>query len=75
MGWEIPQSTREAFSVLHAHGVIDASLLKLMLAMVGFRNIAVRSYQELDLSIVKAIIEERLPDFRRYIAAILAYCS
>ena len=35
-----------------------------MARMVGFRNVAVHDYQRLNLDIVKAIILERLDDFR-----------
>jgi uncharacterized protein YutE (UPF0331/DUF86 family) len=37
-----------------------------MARMVGFRNVAVHDYQRLNLDIVKAIIVERLDDFRAF---------
>ena len=43
-----------------------------MKSMVGFRNIAVHEYQELDLAKVRAIIELRLDDLRAFAQAMLA---
>jgi uncharacterized protein YutE (UPF0331/DUF86 family) len=40
--------------------------------MVGFRNVAVHEYQELDLAKVRAIIERRLDDLRTFSKAMLA---
>jgi uncharacterized protein YutE (UPF0331/DUF86 family) len=42
-----------------------------MEAMVGFRNIAIHNYQALDPEILKAILQERLPDLEDFSAAIL----
>ncbi|EGL83686.1 protein of unknown function DUF86 [Caldalkalibacillus thermarum TA2.A1] len=69
--WDIPQSSRDAFDILHQHGVISASLAKRMKAMVGFRNIAVHDYQALNLNIVQQIITKHLADFRHFSKAVL----
>lgn len=37
----LPQTSRDAFDMLHANSVIDANIAKRLKAMVGFRNIAV----------------------------------
>jgi uncharacterized protein YutE (UPF0331/DUF86 family) len=42
-----------------------------MRAMVGFRNVAVHRYQELDLKIVRSILRERLGDFEVYTSHLL----
>ena len=42
-----------------------------MEAMVGFRNIAIHNYQTLDQEILKAILQERLPDLEDFSTAIL----
>lgn len=67
--WEIPQSSREAFTILRAHGVLDEAIAKRMAAMVGFRNIAVHNYQDLDLAILRAVVENHLGDFGTFVAA------
>jgi len=38
--------------------------------MVGFRNIAVYDYQQLDLTILKSILEPRLGDLHEFVQAI-----
>jgi uncharacterized protein YutE (UPF0331/DUF86 family) len=59
----IPQDSRDAFSLLLKEGLISKDLAEKMMAMVGFRNIAVHDYQELNLEVVQQIIEKHLEDF------------
>lgn len=42
-----------------------------MKAMVGFRNIAVHDYQEINLRILEKILESHLEDFRSFIKSVL----
>ncbi|MBM4764855.1 DUF86 domain-containing protein [Bacillus sp. B15-48] len=67
----LPQKSRDAFSFLEAEGIISSSLSKKMQAMVGFRNIAVHDYQELNLNILQKIIENHLVDFEKFTKTIL----
>lgn len=67
----LPQESREAFTLLHDAGLIDAHSAQRMQAMVGFRNIAVHNYQKLNLDIMRAIIEQHLDDFRNYTQTLL----
>lgn len=59
----IPQDSRDAFQMLFSAGLIGQSLADSMKAMIGFRNIAVHQYQDLDMAIVRTILEQRLADF------------
>ena len=47
-------------------GILPSDLGGLLEKMVGFRNLAVHNYAELDLKIVRSIIEERLGAFRDF---------
>jgi uncharacterized protein YutE (UPF0331/DUF86 family) len=67
----VPQESRDAFVFLRDAGVIEPGLAGRMLGMVGFRNIAVHDYRQLDLVIVRAIIIERLDDFLDLTRALL----
>jgi uncharacterized protein YutE (UPF0331/DUF86 family) len=67
-----PQTMGETFELLAAAGVITAALSKRMRGAVGFRNIAVHSYQAIDWEIVHAITHQGLDDFRQFAAAIAA---
>ena len=57
--------------LLEEAGVLPAEIASRMRAMVGFRNVAVRSYQKLDLEILSAIIRERLGHFGAYTSHLL----
>jgi uncharacterized protein YutE (UPF0331/DUF86 family) len=62
----LPQESREAFRMLEQGRVLTPDLSLRLQKMVGFRNIAVHNYASLDIAIVRAIVEERLDDFREY---------
>ncbi|MCD5407254.1 MAG: DUF86 domain-containing protein [Desulfotomaculum sp.] len=62
----IPQSSREAFEILFKNNIIDEKLAAKLKAMVGFRNIAVHDYQEINIEIVEKIITGHLDDFTRF---------
>ena len=63
----VPQSTRNAFGLLHDGGILDEELTRKLSHMAGFHNVAVHNYTKLDLAIVKSIIEKHLDDFREFV--------
>ena len=67
----IPQTSRDAFELLYKNHIITESVMKKMKAMVGFRNIAVHDYQEINLQIIQMIVEKHLDDFREYAKQVL----
>lgn len=67
----IPQSARDAFGLLDRAGWIEPQLLTSLKNMVGFRNIAVRDHQVLQLPITVSIITHHLGDFLSYSAHII----
>lgn len=70
----LPQNSRDAFELLHAHNVIDKQLTMRLQAMVGFRNIAVHDYQAVNLAILQTIIEEHLGDLGAFVSAVFTSC-
>ena len=62
----VPQTSREAFTILNEEKIIDDSMTEKLKAMVGFRNIAVHDYQKLNLKIVQSIIENNLHDVKSF---------
>lgn len=58
----LPQTKREAFILLEESGIIDSKMSKNMQGMIGFRNIAVHDYKEIDETILEDIIENHLND-------------
>ena len=67
----VPKASREGFKLLEEAHVIDASLAKTLMNMVGFRNIAVHDYQALELEILEAILEKHIDDFKAFTKVIL----
>jgi uncharacterized protein YutE (UPF0331/DUF86 family) len=68
----IADSAGDAFLQLAKAQLISKDLALSMKSMVGFRNIAVHEYQELDLAKVRTIIERRLDDLRAFAKSMLA---
>jgi uncharacterized protein YutE (UPF0331/DUF86 family) len=60
-----PNTMGETFTRLAEASVIDASLAQAMRRSVGFRNLAVHNYDEIDWAIVFAIATLHLDDFER----------
>lgn len=71
--FEIPQVSKEGFQILEKHKIIDETLSISLQRMVGFRNIAVHNYQNLNIDIVQAVIENHIQDPIKYIQVILDY--
>lgn len=58
----MPQGAAQAFDLLAAAGVLEPVLAHSMKGMVGFRNIAVHEYREIDMAILRKILDEGLGD-------------
>ena len=67
----LPQNKREAFILLEQNKIIDSKMSKNMQGMVGFRNIAVHDYKEIDEDILKHVIENHLNDLLDFARIIL----
>ena len=59
----LPQSSRDVFELLTSAHWLEPAVAQAMKHMVGFRNIAVREYQTLQLPIMVNIIERHLGEF------------
>ena len=66
----IPKTSREVFVLLENNSIITALTSQLMQKMVGFRNLAVHDYQNINLEIVASIIEKHLVDFEKFLSEI-----
>lgn len=58
----LPQNKREAFILLEKNNIIDKQMSLNMQGMIGFRNIAVHDYKEIDEKILQDVIENHLGD-------------
>lgn len=67
----LPQTKKEAFELLYKNNLIDEKTLKNMSGMIGFRNIAVHDYKEIDNEILKNVIENNLNDLLEFARTML----
>jgi len=58
----IPADSRESFILLQQAEIITPELSSALQKMVGFRNIAVHQYQEIDIALVATAIEKNSGD-------------
>ncbi len=66
----LPNASRELFLILEKSDYISLETSLQMQNMVGFRNIAVHDYQNLNIDIVINIVEKHLVDFEKFIQEI-----
>jgi uncharacterized protein YutE (UPF0331/DUF86 family) len=65
-GSPVPQNMGQAFDSLAQQKVISDALAIRMRRAVGFRNIAVHSYENIDWAVVYVVAKEHLNDFREF---------
>jgi uncharacterized protein YutE (UPF0331/DUF86 family) len=65
-----PETSRDVFRLLEGAGVVDSELGERLERMAGFRNVVVHLYQEVDLGIVRDVVENHLDDLLRFSDAI-----
>lgn len=65
----LPRDSRESFTLLEQAGMLDAELAQRLRAMVGFRNVLVHQYTQLDPSILVDVVEHRGADLLVFAAA------
>ena len=65
-----PETMGKVFERLAQLGIISNELAQRLKKAVGFRNIAVHSYEEIDWNIVHAIASRHLEDFGEFAAAV-----
>ena len=71
-GLGLPNTSRELFDLLLENHIISEDICKQMQGMVGFRNIAVHDYQNLNIEIVVAIVEKHLGDFEGFVREVFS---
>ena len=72
-GLGMPQELKEHFTLLEQSEIISPRLADQMKKMVGFRNIAVHEYQELDVSVLKSILTKNLKDLEDFYTAVIRH--
>jgi uncharacterized protein YutE (UPF0331/DUF86 family) len=65
-----PKTNRQLFEILARHGWISEELHQVLRQVVGFRNILVHGYSNVDLEIVRRIVQTDLDDLLEFAAVI-----
>ena len=65
-----PATSRDVFRLLGRGGVITVDLTARLEQMVGFRNVVVHGYHDVDLGIVRDVVENRLDDLLEFAAVV-----
>lgn len=69
----LPTETAESFKLLRKADIIDAKLEKKLAGAVGFRNIVVHQYQEIDYKLVGEIVKKHADDLIEF-TDVLVHC-
>ena len=67
-----PRTNRELFDLLERAGWLSPEMGGTLRRMVGFRNVLVHGYDDVDLAIVGDIVEHRLEDLLRFVEVVRA---
>lgn len=67
-----PRTNREVFDLLERVSVLPADLAATLRRMVGFRNVLVHGYDDVDLAIVRDILDRRLDDLLAFVGTVRA---
>lgn len=69
----VPPTMADAFVNLERTHIITAEIADKMKRAVGYRNVAVHCYDDINLSITYEIAQKHLGDFKQFIQQILAF--
>ena len=67
----LPQTKKDAFQILEKNKIINKKMSLNLQNMIGFRNIAIRAYKELNHDILIDVIENHLSDLVDFARLIL----
>jgi uncharacterized protein YutE (UPF0331/DUF86 family) len=69
----LPKESREGFEILSRASVIPKELADKLKGMVGFRNVLVHQYEDLDVKIMVDVIEHHLEDLIDFTNYVMQY--
>jgi len=65
-----PRTNRELFGLLARPGILSRDLVGVLEAAAGLRNVLVHGYDDVDVGIVRDVVEHRLDDLLAFVASI-----
>ena len=66
-----PASAGDGFAALAGAGYMDKELAVELKKMVGFRNLSVHEYDEIDSELLRAIVDKHLDDLRHFVSIMI----
>jgi uncharacterized protein YutE (UPF0331/DUF86 family) len=70
----IVKSLKDLFKTLESNKILTRDISSKMQKMLGFRNIAVHDYQDIDVEILQNVVKHHLVDFETFYSEILGWC-
>ena len=71
----VPTESRDSFTILQRGRLIEPALSEKLQRMIGFRNVAVHQYRELDPDIVISVIDQDLDDLLAFAEIVHQTCQ
>lgn len=68
----LPRESRDGFRLLAERGIVPRELAGRLERMVGFRNILVHEYQQVQIAVMRDIVEHHLADLLAFTDHVLA---
>ena len=65
-----PRTNRELFGLLARPGIVSSDLVGVLEEVAGFRNVLVHEYDDVDVGIVRDVVEHRLDDLLAFVASV-----
>lgn len=65
-----PRTNGELFDLLARDGWVEPALATTLRRMVGFRNVLVHGYDDVDLRVVEDVLQHHLDDLLAFVAAV-----
>ena len=65
-----PRTNRELFGLLGRRGILPLDLVAVLEEAAAFRNVLVHGYDDVDIAIVRDVVEHRLDDLLVFVASV-----
>jgi uncharacterized protein YutE (UPF0331/DUF86 family) len=65
-GLGLPNTYRQSFEILFSHQIINEEMKTILCKMVGFRNISVHDYGQINPEIVRSLVQNHIGDFETF---------
>lgn len=69
----IPESYKNSFKLLNQNKIISEALTNSLMAMCGFRNIAIHEYRKINKEVLKSILKKDLMDLEEFYLAVISF--